>query len=419
MMDSINLINAQISFLPPRLALIHVPVEHYTIYLQPILRLLFAEHKNGDDAARSWTNNHDFLNVTITTGGCSIICTRYLADTYFVPVQRRYPDLVPEVKIVDDTDYIVIQVDGQGFDAGQRVLELTSPLAMAGISIFFVTTYFSDFIMVPANSRQTVTTALEQRGFVFSKSADAFVSQLSPASPYIVNHRRDLSSEWVVPLTGHGSNMPSTPPAKDLPELQRRTFAKLRKSQIQPVLDRELRLVACAGNSDEAMAADVLKNDLLQILLEISPDTLRRKPPFTNGNHVNQPIQDSSCSFLSITITAKEPISIFLETKLLDRLGSSLLGNKDPGPEDILIPITFDLEALPVEATGIVCGVAGCLATGNTGIDKDLGTLPNADGVLDITFLSTALAGTVLLKEADLDRAMLALEYGMSETGSG
>jgi len=30
-------------------------------------------------------------------------------------------------------DYIVIQVDGQGLDAGQRVLELTSPLAMAGM----------------------------------------------------------------------------------------------------------------------------------------------------------------------------------------------------------------------------------------------------------------------------------------------
>ena len=30
-------------------------------------------------------------------------------------------------------DYMVFQVDGQGLDAGQRVLELTSPLAMAGM----------------------------------------------------------------------------------------------------------------------------------------------------------------------------------------------------------------------------------------------------------------------------------------------
>lgn len=34
---------------------------------------------------------------------------------------------------ISEDDYIVIQVDGQGLDAGQRVLELTSPLAMAGM----------------------------------------------------------------------------------------------------------------------------------------------------------------------------------------------------------------------------------------------------------------------------------------------
>lgn len=34
---------------------------------------------------------------------------------------------------ISTEDYIVIQVDGQGLDAGQRVLELTSPLAMAGM----------------------------------------------------------------------------------------------------------------------------------------------------------------------------------------------------------------------------------------------------------------------------------------------
>lgn len=36
---------------------------------------------------------------------------------------------------VSSEDYVAIQVDGQGLDAGQRVLELTSPLAMAGMSV--------------------------------------------------------------------------------------------------------------------------------------------------------------------------------------------------------------------------------------------------------------------------------------------
>lgn len=34
---------------------------------------------------------------------------------------------------ISSEDYVAIQVDGQGLDAGQRVLELTSPLAMAGM----------------------------------------------------------------------------------------------------------------------------------------------------------------------------------------------------------------------------------------------------------------------------------------------
>lgn len=34
---------------------------------------------------------------------------------------------------VSAEDYVVVQVDGEGLDAGQRVLELTSPLAMAGM----------------------------------------------------------------------------------------------------------------------------------------------------------------------------------------------------------------------------------------------------------------------------------------------
>lgn len=35
--------------------------------------------------------------------------------------------------IISEDEFIAMQVDGQGLDAGQRVIELTSPLAMAGV----------------------------------------------------------------------------------------------------------------------------------------------------------------------------------------------------------------------------------------------------------------------------------------------
>ena len=68
-----------------------------------------------------------------------MICEKRLAQVFFTPLLEQYkiahgrsePDSDgPEVGI---EDYTVIQVDGQGLDAGQRVLELTSPLAMAGM----------------------------------------------------------------------------------------------------------------------------------------------------------------------------------------------------------------------------------------------------------------------------------------------
>jgi hypothetical protein len=99
----------------------------------------------------------------------------------------------------------------------------------------------------------------------------------------------------------------------------------------------------------------------------------------------------------------------------------------------VLVPITLDLRELPLEASGIVCGVAGRLAQGTKkqgfgqgspvegpgerekssgggsggGGDAD----PDGGGT-EISFLSTARAGTVIVKESELDRALRALEEG-------
>lgn len=80
--------------------------------------------------------------MSLTPVECSIICSRYLADTYVAPVAQALNQLYgsndkgKESKTdiqISSEDYVAIQVDGQGLDAGQRVLELTSPLAMAGM----------------------------------------------------------------------------------------------------------------------------------------------------------------------------------------------------------------------------------------------------------------------------------------------
>lgn len=197
--------------------------------------------------------------------------------------------------------------------------------------------------------------------------------------------------------------------------------------------------------------------------------------------------------FLSLTLTAADPAaSLLLEKRLLPRFFPSssnssagggddsasensatddesglLLGSKD----DILVPIMLDLRSLPLQATGIVCGVASRLAeathtttsgqteatnpsSSSTSIaalsstntnsssfdsyikavfsssaDSSTGTAakrqhiftpsthrlqPDFDtslnAAVEISFLSTARAGTILVGEHELQRAVEALE---------
>lgn len=41
----------------------------------------------------------------------------------------------PLTATISSEDFVVISVEGEGLEAGQRVLELTSPLALAGMCV--------------------------------------------------------------------------------------------------------------------------------------------------------------------------------------------------------------------------------------------------------------------------------------------
>ena len=235
-------------------------------------------------------------------------------------------------------------------------------------SLFFITTYFSDYILVPAKAKGQVVRALEDRGFAFEKSSKTYVN---PAA-----HHRHHSS-----CSSAGSSSPSTPPPKTVTELQARTFDNLRRHSIVPMVDDDLRLVQCCGSNENP---DTFVNHELALQNGISR-CLLHKP-----------------KFLSLTMTKEESASLLLEKRLLSNFDvygmvDVLLGAKD----DILIPITLDLRPLPFEATGIVCGVAGRLS------DDRVMVRP-----IDMNYLSTASAGTVMVNEKDLVEAMEKLRIG-------
>ncbi|KAJ5723610.1 hypothetical protein N7488_001645 [Penicillium malachiteum] len=500
--QSLTLIDAQVHFVEERLALIHIPLELYTYFFKSVLRLIYDEissldedqktHEDDDgdfedfeDDSEKGSEYHQpaFLNVSITPVEVSVIGPRRLVDKYFEPSLKELNQLDSQLRsrlVVSENDYIAMQVLGQGLEAGKRVLELTSPLAMAGMyvklplhiyfkfdivsrplptpefphilthsiyttsSIFFISTYFSDYILVPLHSKASVISTLENRGFQFENATAAFINNpLSPTSPRFEEQRGDL-----IP--------PVTPPPSTLAELQTRTFANLRKRQISPYVDDSLRLVQCAAHHQynrEESSMSILRDALTTTLL------------------IDEP------RFLSLTLAALDPAaSLLLEKRLLPRFASPtsshqgyedgsglLLGSK----EDYLIPIMLDLRDLPLEASGIVCGVAGRLAEATYGHSSRaagsgdlsivssnessvIGSVPalfdtfgtrlalggldknkrpnvhhhslpqtthhlkpdidsSADAV-EISFLSTARAGTIIVGEDELRRAIDALE---------
>lgn len=236
-------------------------------------------------------------------------------------------------------------------------------------SIFFFTTYFSDFILVPASSKAQVVRALEDRGLQFQESAEVYVN------PAANHHQKKPSTSSFSPVS------PSTPPPTTVGELQTRTFALLKRRQIVPRVDANLRLLSCAGRRDN--------------LSSFSTDEMGLQVGLTKSL-VYQPC------FLSLTLTGNDPASLLLEKGLISNFDFDkvLLGNK----EDYLVPIMLDLEPLPLEATGIVCGVADRLAGHSSG-----NALANA---IEMSYLSTARTGTVMVEEKDLDQAMKALRIG-------
>ncbi|KAL8672733.1 MAG: hypothetical protein Q9168_002823 [Polycauliona sp. 1 TL-2023] len=332
----------------------------------PILRLIFpvTPFEGGANHGFSWANRYPFLNISITPTECSIVCLKSLAEELFNTT--ALPTANSDDALVFSEDLVVMSVEGEGLEAGKRVLELTSPLALAGISLFFITTYFSDYIIVPAKSKGQVIRALEYRGFRFEKSAEAYVN---PAA----HHGRNRSSTSSV-----GPLSPSTPPPTTIDELQTRTFALLKRHGIMPKVDGDIRLLQCAGrrNDSDGGPADemALQVGLTKCLLY-------------------QP------QFLSLTLTESEAASLLLDRRLISNFepNNVLLGNQ----EDLLVPIMLDLRPLPLEATGIVCGVAGKLAGGP--IDGPLSS------AIEMLYLSTARTGTVMVEEKNLGQAMDAL----------
>ena len=387
------------------LAIIHIPTSAYPLFLQPILALLLHNNLRDEDGAvipphRPWNYWLPFVNVSITPNECSIVCPREEASALFHPLIASLSTELQSQVSISDEDYSAITIGGEGLEAGQRVLDLTSPLALAGIPIFFITSYYSDFILVPFSSRPKVIKALEERGFVFeADSEDGEAGHMTnPASPLLNSHARQGSSSSSSDGFGFGFSSipvtPHTPPPTTISDLQMRTFKILARNNITPLVDTSIELVTCAGLKDSTPGSSASNFTQGKLDVGIAKCLTAYPPP----------------KFFSITLTDTESASFTLEKRLLQHFPDEgqdiLLGTMAPEQ----IPITLDLQDLPLESTGIVCGVSSRLTDGMKGrIGREM---------FNMSYLSTSRAGHVIVYEDELEDAMEALR-GAQQNGVG
>ena len=102
-----------------------------------------------DATLPEWACNGDFCSMTRTPHELSIVCP-----------ERNVPADVPS-----DKGWRALSSEGPlGFTLTGLVETLAEPLALAGISIFFISTFHTDYVMVKEEELQVAILALETAG---------------------------------------------------------------------------------------------------------------------------------------------------------------------------------------------------------------------------------------------------------------
>ena len=387
--------------------MIHVPLALYSDFLQPILRVLLQQSPGAGSSSPDKSllegltsdGQHGFLNISVTPVECSIVCHSAWAKSVFEPAIARLPQDDSKTVSVSGDSYAVVSVISAGMDASSRVVDLTSPLALAGVPVFFITTYYSDFILVPTKDRHGVVKALIARGFVFSEDESAFRSAgpLSASAPHSRQNSGGSSSSRSEPPIP-----PSTPPPSSIREVQARAFQTLEKRSVVPYLEPDLRLIHCSGRERSSIRG---YSDRPSFGRTQAGRAARKSWVDKVDSKLYTCIVSALVSqprFLSITLAQDDPPSLLLDRDLLRVFGDSLVGPT----EGDLVPILLNLDDLPFKATGIVSGVAGKLV-------QVMGMTECAE----LSYLSTARAGAVILPAEQAVRALEVLKSSLAKEG--
>ncbi|KAG6821503.1 hypothetical protein H0H93_000011 [Arthromyces matolae] len=192
-----------ISLLPTSLSLVHIPRSRLNHLSHPILKQLLRPDPT-------------FLNITCNEVELSLFADESLLQD-FEPLARKdrrkqrarsnsgsssgRPSRTREIEAVEVSyeRWNVLQVDSHNDQidtSGARVNEVSAPLAAAGISILYQSSYMSDFILVKESRLQETMSLLADAGFeIYSSGSES--SPINAASHTLSSSFHDFRPDLV------------------------------------------------------------------------------------------------------------------------------------------------------------------------------------------------------------------------------
>lgn len=286
-----------------------------------------------------------FFHIAFTPTECTVICSTSGFDELFGKPLELCMKLGYNDVVVIDKRFFSLQIDSEGEENGSaRILEFTQPLSELGISLFFLSSHYSDIVLIPQIFKTEVQDILALKHFVYSPNTNS----------YMVDYTHTKKA---------------LEPPKVLRKLQKDTHKLLRDARIRPRIQKRKKCLLTGARLGE------VKSSIDKVSACIAAG--------------NMP------DYFAVTRTAGDELSLLLpgSSKKRAKLGfdaRSIIGLS----LDAIIPITIDLSKLPLDSTGIVAGLASILW-------ESMKVAPDSEelATFEMNYLSMACSAVIMIPE--------------------
>ncbi|CAK7895052.1 hypothetical protein CAAN1_05S01332 [[Candida] anglica] len=306
---------------------------------------------NGITESSDEEEDNYFFHIAFTPEECTLMCASSIMQTLFHDPLELCKKLGYDLVQLLDEEFITLQVDSSdGYDNSSKVLQLTKPLSTNKIPLFFLSTHFGDIVLIPQSSKERVVEILTSKNFEFSNLSNSYIN---------VNEKR--------------SSKDTAASASPNLDIEQRAFELFNRANVKPIINKSIKLLLTGSRSGEVSrtllktAQNLASTDIQSVLFP---------------------------QYFAVTRTSLNEVSLLLpkSSKTRAKMGfpsKYIIGST----QDSIIPVTIDLNALPLDSTGIVAGLASRLLSGN----KRVSSLP-----LEMSYLSMAKSGIIMIPKENI-----------------